>query len=172
MHCLLPVAWFPHTAPRRARSSLVHLVATMPGVSAISSIKDFCHLTNNINATLLSRATIFKRYRPNFNAQSPQFQRNFSGPSDATITINQRDTLLYFSHPSLSHRSLVLPKVAPQTVGFSLCSSDTVILSNTHKKGKSCSQADRQGVRGVLQICQLPLSSSSIIQLTPLWPLS
>ena len=64
--------------------------------------------------------------------------------------------------PSLGVAKMCLLRLAAP-LSAPLTQSHTV----THRKEESGTRADRQGVGRVLQICQLPLPSSSIIQLTP-----
>lgn len=105
------------------------------------------HLTDHaVNTALLSKAAVLKKKKsgPKFNVQSSKFKRNFSMPSDAAITINQKDILLYFSPPSLSPAHLCRQTwLIRLSVFLSVPPTQSYCQTRTKRKNHAPGQIDR-----------------------------
>lgn len=107
------------------------------------------HSTDHaVNAALLSKAVkkkkIFFKSGPKSNVQSSKFKRNFSTPSDAAITINQKDILLYFSPPSLSPAHLCRQTwLVTLSVFLSVPATQSYCQTRTKAKNHAPGQIDR-----------------------------
>lgn len=109
------------------------------------------HSTDHaVNAALLSKAAVLKKKKnffksgPKSNVQSSKFKRNFSTPSDAAITINQKDILLYFSPPSLSPAHLCRQTwLVTLSVFLSVPATQSYCQTRTKAKNHAPGQIDR-----------------------------